>query len=117
MAQFTRKDGYLLMQLFIKELTGQDTGNIIDTTGFISAGSLTADYKTDEIFNALTIVYTKMRMAVRGWNAKLWLIDSIDNDMYANLLRKVSVYSSLPLPSGHFNTDLYRFNPFEYRNY
>lgn len=107
MAQFTRKDGYLLMQLFIKELTGQDTGNIIDTTGFISAGSLTADYKTDEIFNALTIVYTKMRMAVRGWNAKLWLIDSIDNDMYANLLRKVSVYSSLPLPSGHFNTDLY----------
>ena len=107
MAQFKRKDGYALMRLVIKELTGQDVGTIIDTKGFINAGSLAADYKTDEIFDALTTVYTRTRMAVRNYKAKLWLIDSIDNDMYANRLRKISVYSSLPLPSGHFNTDLY----------
>lgn len=107
MAQFKRKDAYALMQLVVKELTGQDIGNVVDTEGFISAGSLAATYDTDEIFNAMTIVYARMRMAVRSYNAKLWLIDSIDNDMYSNRMRKISVYSSLALPSGHFNTDIY----------
>lgn len=107
MAQFKRKDGYALMRVVIKELTGQDVGNIVDTQGFIDAGSLAANYTTDEIFNTLTLVYARMRVAVRNYKAKLWLIDAIDNDMYANRMRKISVYSSLPLPSGHFNTDLY----------
>lgn len=107
MAQFKRKDGYALMTLVVKELTGQDIGNIVDTEGFISAGSLIADYTTDEIFNAIGIVYGRLRIAVRSYNAKLWLINSIDNDMYSNRMRKISVYSSFPLPSGHFNTDIY----------
>ena len=70
MAQFKRKDGYALMTLVVKELTGQDIGNIVDTEGFISAGSLIADYKTDEIFNAIGIVYGRLRIAVRAYNAK-----------------------------------------------
>ena len=107
MAQFKRKDGYALMTLVVKELTGQDIGNIVDTRGFINAGSLIADYTTDEIFNAIGIVYGRLRIAVRSYNAKLWLINAIDNDMYSNRMRKVSVYSSFPLPSGHFNTDIY----------
>ena len=107
MAQFKRKDGYALMTLVVKELTGQDIGNIVDTEGFISAGSLIADYTTDEIFNAIGIVYGRLRIAVRSYNAKLWLINSIDNDMYSNRTRKISVYSNFPLPSGHFNTDIY----------
>ena len=107
MAQFKRKDGYALMTLVVKELTGQDIGNIVDTAGFISAGSLIADYTTDEIFNAIGIVYGRLRIAVRAYNAKLWLINAIDNDMYSNRMRKISVYSSFPLPSGHFNTDIY----------
>ena len=107
MAQFKRKDGYALMTLVVKELTGQDIGNIVDTAGFISAGSLIADYTTDEIFNAIGIVYGRLRIAVRSYNAKLWLINAIDNDMYSNRMRKISVYSNFPLPSGHFNTDIY----------
>lgn len=107
MAQFKRKDGYALMTLVVKELTGQDIGNIVNTEGFISAGSLIADYTTDEIFNAIGIVYGRLRIAVRSYNAKLWLINSIDNDMYSNRMRKISVYSNFPLPSGHFNTDIY----------
>ena len=107
MAQFKRKDGYALMTLVVKELTGQDIGNVVDTAGFISAGSLIADYTTDEIFNAIGIVYGRLRIAVRSYNAKLWLINAIDNDMYSNRMRKISVYSNFPLPSGHFNTDIY----------
>lgn len=107
MAQFKRKDGYALMTLVVKELTGQDIGNIVDTRGFINAGSLIADYTTDEIFNAIGIVYGRLRIAVRSYNAKLWLINAIDNDMYSNRMRKISVYSNYPLPSGHFNTDIY----------
>ena len=36
MAQFKRKDGYALMTLVVKELTGQDIGNIVDTAGLSS---------------------------------------------------------------------------------
>lgn len=107
MAQFKRKDGYALMTLVVKELTGQDIGNVVNTEGFINAGSLIADYTTDEIFNAIGIVYGRLAIAVRSYNAKLWLINSIDNDMYSNRMRKISVYSNFPLPSGHFNTDIY----------
>lgn len=107
MAQFKRKDGYALMNLVVKELTGQDIKKVVDTRGFIDAGTLVAEYKTDEIFNAISIVFNRLRIAVRSYQAKLWLIDSIDNDVFSNRWRKISVYSNFALPSGWYNTDLY----------
>ena len=106
MAQFKRTDGYALMNAVMAQLTGQDTYQVIDAQGFMDAGKLAMEYKTDEIFNALTIVGARLFTATRPYKAPLWLIDSINSGYFNNRIRKISYYSTWALPSGAFNTNL-----------
>ena len=107
MAQFKRTDGYALMNAVMAQLTGQDSYQVIDAQGFMDAGKLAMEYKTDEIFNALTIVGARLFTATRPYKAPLWLIDSINSGYFNNRIRKISYYSTWALPSGAFNTNLY----------
>lgn len=107
MAQFKRTDAYALMNAVMAQLTGTDSINVIDAQGFADAGRLAMEYKTDEIYNALSIVGAKLLVATRPYKAPLWLIDSINSGYYNNRIRKVSFYSTKALPSGAFNTQLY----------
>ena len=107
MAQFKRTDGYALMNAVMAQLTGQDSYAVIDAQGFMDAGKLAMEYKTDEIFNALTIVGAKLLVATRPYKAPLWLIDSISSGYFNNRIRKISYYSTWALPAGDFNTNLY----------
>ena len=107
MAQFKRTDGYALMNAVMAQLTGQDSYQVIDAQGFLDAGKLAMEYKTDEIFNALTIVGARLFTATRPYRAPLWLIDSISSGYFNNRIRKISYYSTWALPSGAFNTNLY----------
>ena len=107
MAQFKRTDGYALMNAVMAQLTGQDSYQVIDARGFMDAGKIAMEYKTDEIFNALTIVGARLFTATRPYKAPLWLIDSINSGYFNNRIRKISYYSTKALPSGAFNTNLY----------
>ena len=107
MAQFKRTDGYALMNAVMAQLTGQDDFQVVDAQGFMDAGKLAMEYKTDEIFNALTIVGARLFTATRPYKAPLWLIDSISSGYFNNRIRKISYYSTWALPSGAFNTNLY----------
>ena len=107
MAQFKRTDGYALMNAVMSQLTGQSSFSVIDAQGFMDAGKLAMEYKTDEIFNALTIVGARLFTATRPYKAPLWLIDSISSGYFNNRIRKISYYSTWALPSGAFNTNLY----------
>ena len=107
MAQFKRTDGYALMNAVMAQLTGQDNYQVINAQGFLDAGKLAMEYKTDEIFNALTIVGARLFTATRPYKAPLWLIDSINSGYFNNRIRKISYYSTWALPSGAFNTNLY----------
>lgn len=107
MAQFKRTDGYALINAVMAQLTGQDSYSVIDSQGFMDAGKLALTYKTDEIFNALTIVGARLFTATRPYKAPLWLIDSINSGYFNNRIRKISYYSTYALPSGAFNTDLF----------
>ena len=107
MAQFKRTDGYALMNAVMAQLTGQDSYQVIDAQGFMDAGKLAMEYKTDEIFNALTIVGARLFTATRPYKAPLWLIDSISSGYFNNRLRKISYYSTWALPSGAFNTNIF----------
>lgn len=107
MAQFKRTDGYALMNAVMAQLTGQDSYQVIDAQGFMDAGKLAMEYKTDEIFNALTIVGARLFTATRPYKAPLWLIDSISSGYFNNRIRKISYYSTWALPSGAFNTNLF----------
>lgn len=107
MAQFKRTDGYALMNAVMAQLTGIDSYQVVDAQGFLDAGKLAMEYKTDEIFNALTIVGARLFTATRPYKAPLWLIDSINSGYFNNRIRKISYYSTWALPSGAFNTNLY----------
>ena len=107
MAQFKRTDGYALMNAVMAQLTGQESFQVVDAQGFMDAGKLAMEYKTDEIFNALTIVGARLFTATRPYKAPLWLIDSINSGYFNNRIRKISYYSTWALPSGAFNTDLF----------
>ena len=107
MAQFKRTDGYALMTAVIKQLTGEDSYQVIDAQGFLDAGKLALSYDTDEIFNALSIVCGRLFTATRPYKAPLWIIDSISNGAFTARMRKISYYSNKPIPSGAFNTNLY----------
>lgn len=107
MAQFKRTDGYALMNAVMAQLTGQDNFQVINAQGFLDAGKLAMEYKTDEIFNALTIVGARLFTATRPYKAPLLLIDSINSGYFNNRIRKISYYSTWALPSGAFNTNLY----------
>ena len=107
MPQFKRTDGYALMNAVMAQLTGQDNFQVVDAQGFMDAGKLAMEYKTDEIFNALTIVGARLFTATRPYQAPLWLIDSISSGYFNNRIRKISYYSTWALPAGDFNTNLY----------
>lgn len=107
MAQFKRTDGYALINAVMKQLTGQDSYAVIDSQGFMDAGKIAMQYRTDEIFNALTIVGARLFTATRPYKAPLWLIDSINSGYFNNRIRKISYYSTNALPSGAFNTNLF----------
>ena len=106
MAQFKRTDGYALMNAVMAQLTGIDSYQVVDAQGFLDAGKLAMEYKTDEIFNALTIVGARLFTATRPYKAPLWLIDSINSGYFNNRIRKISYYSTWALPSGAFNTSI-----------
>lgn len=107
MAQFKRKDLYTLMNATMKQLTGQDSFQVIDTATFMDAGRLAKEYKTDEIYNALGIVGARLMISVRPYDAPLKLIDAISTEDFNSTVRDISFYSTFALPSGAFNTDLF----------
>lgn len=102
-----RKEGYALMNAVMAQLTGQDDFSVIDAQGFMDAGKIAMQYRTDEIFNALTIVGARLFTATRPYSAPLHMIDAIDSGYFNNRIRKISYYSTWALPSGEFNTDLF----------
>lgn len=102
-----RKEGYALMNAVMAQLTGQDSFSVIDSQGFMDAGKIAMQYRTDEIFNALTIVGARLFTATRPYSAPLHMIDAINSGYFNNRIRKISYYSTWALPSGEFNTDLF----------
>lgn len=103
----TPKDGYALMNLLVKQATGQQSITVVDTSSFVSAGELVMATGMENTLNALSLVIGRTMVAVRPYNAKLKLINALNSGVYSNRIRKLSVYSKDAKPAGDLNTDLY----------
>ena len=103
----TPKDGYALMNLLVKQATGQQSITVVDTSSFVSAGELVMSTGMENTLNALSLVIGRTMIAVRPYNAKLKLINALNSGVYSNRIRKLSVYSKDAKPAGDLNTDLY----------
>lgn len=96
------------MNLLVKEATGQnDTIQVVDSSTFVSAGEQVLATGTENVLNALSLVLGRTFMAVRPYNAKLALINSVNTGEYTHRMRKISFYSRSAQASGDWNTQLY----------
>ena len=104
----TPRDCHALMNLLVKEATGQDSEiTVVDSSTFVSAGEKVLSTGTENVLNALSLVLGRTFMAVRPYKAKLMIINALNTDLYTSRLRKISFYSRDALASGDFNTQLY----------
>lgn len=101
-------DAYALINAVYDAATGQDGAlTAVDTSSFISVGESILRTGTENTLNALSLVLGRTFMAVRPYEAKLRIINTLDSGLYANRVRKISYYSRRASASGAFNTDLY----------
>jgi hypothetical protein len=102
----TTKDGYQLMNLLVRQATGQAAQSVVDASTFVSAGETVLATGKENTMNALSLVLGRTFAAVRPYNAKLALMNAINTGVYSHRLRKISYYAQDALPSGYFNTDI-----------
>lgn len=102
----TTKDGYQLMNLLVRQATGQATQSVVDASTFVSAGETVLATGKENTMNALSLVLGRTFAAVRPYNAKLALMNAINTGVYSHRLRKISYYAQDAQPSGYFNTDI-----------
>lgn len=104
----TPQDAYALINLMVKEQTGQDaTIQAVDTSSFVSVGEQLLAAGTENVLNTLGLVLGRTMVAARPYNSKLRILNPVEGGMYANRIRKISYYSREAEPSGAFNTQLF----------
>ena len=113
----TPLDCYQLINAIAAEATGQDgTLTAVNTSTFISVGESILRTGTENTLNAISLVLGRTFMAVRPYEAKLRIVNTINSGLYANRVRKISYLSRYAQPSGAFNTDLYINHAMGYDN-
>ena len=101
-------DAYALINAVAAEAVGIDaTIQAVDTSTFVSVGETILHSGTENTLNALSIVLGRTFMAVRPYEAKLRILNTLSTGLYSDRVRKISYYSRYAHPSGAFNTDLY----------
>lgn len=113
----TPRDCYALINLMVKEATGQDaTIQAVDPSTFVSVGETILNTGYENTLNAISMVLGRTMMAVRPYKAKLYLINALNSGLYANRIRKISYYAREAEASGAFNTQLYANHAMGYDN-
>ena len=113
----TTLDCYALINAIAKEATGQElTLQAQDTSSFVSVGETILRTGTENTLNAISLVLGRTFMAVRPYEAKLRIINAINNGLYSNRVRKISFYSRDAEPTGAWNTNLYTNHAMGYDN-
>lgn len=103
----TTKDAYSIVNLMVKEATGQDaTIQAVDSSSFVSVGETLLASGVENTLNTLALVLGRTFMAVRPYEAKLRIINALNSGIYANRMRKISFYSREAVIDGASNTDL-----------
>ena len=103
----TTKDAYQIINLLVREATGQDASiQAVDPSTFVSVGETVLATGVENTLNALSIVLGRTFAAVRPYNAKFASVNAINSGLYSNRLRKISFYAREAVVDGAENTDL-----------
>lgn len=103
----TTKDAYSIMNLLVKEATGQDAQiQVVDSSTFVSAGETVMATGVENVLNSISLLAGKTLVAARPFTAKLALIQALNTGVYTHRFRKISVLSKYAVIDGASNTDL-----------
>ena len=103
----TTKDAYQIINLMVREATGQDASiQAVDPSTFVSVGETLLSAGSEATLQALSLVLGRTFVAVRPYNAKFVSINAINSGLYANRIRKISFYARESVIDGAENTDL-----------
>ena len=113
----TPQDCYALINQISEEVQGLD-GSItaVDTSSFVSVGENILRAGVENTLNAISLVVGRTLIAVRPYEAKLRIINTLNSGLFSNRVRKISYLSRYAQPSGAFNTDLYINHAMGYDN-
>jgi hypothetical protein len=102
----TPVDACAIVELMVKEMTGQDaTVQTVDSSNFVSVGETLLRAGTENVLNTLGLVLGRTFVAVRPYRAKLVILNTTNTGLYTDRIRKISYYSRPAQESGAFNTD------------
>ena len=103
----TPRDAHAIMNLLLKQATGDTSLTVVDASTFASAGELILSTGMENVFNSLNIVLNRLIVASRPYDAKMRIVGVKEVGEYSNRARKISFYSKYALPDGSHNTQLY----------
>ena len=103
----TPVDAHQLMNLLLRQATGEQALTVTDTSSFISAGELVMATGMENVTNSVSIVMNRLIVASRAYNTKMRIVQTDEVGSYSNRARKISFYSQNALPDGSHNTNLF----------
>lgn len=103
----TPRDAHAIMNLLLKQATGDTSLTVVDASTFASAGELVLSTGMENVFNAINIVMNRLIVASRPYNPKMRIVGVKEVGEYSNRARKISFYSKYALPDGSHNTQLF----------
>lgn len=103
----TPRDAHAIMNLLLKQATGDTSLTVVDASTFASAGELVLATGMENVFNSLNIVLNRLIVASRPYDAKMRIVGVKEVGEYSNRARKISFYSKYALPDGSHNTQLF----------
>lgn len=107
----TPQDAHSLMNLLVKEATGQNASiQTVNAANFVSAGETVLATGVENTLNSLAIVLGRRFAAVRPYKGKFRNIQALNTGMYTSRFSKISYYSRESLAAGDWNTNLYPEN-------
>lgn len=99
------QDAYDIVNEMLANIQGEAaTLTVSDTSSFIDAGETILSSPRENVLNALSLVLGRTLVAVRPYEAKLDIFNSIDSGVFANRMRKISYYSTDAIYDGASNT-------------
>lgn len=102
------QDAYDLVNAMLDNIQGiEQSITVCDTSSFIDAGEYLKSMPTEDTLNALSLVIGRTLVAVRPYDAKLGVFNSIDTGAYSSRMRKISYYSTDAEYVGSINNQLH----------
>ena len=104
---FTPRDAHAIMNLMLKQATGDTSLTVVDSSTFASAGELVLATGMENVFNSINIVLGRLIIASRPYEAKMRIVGVKEVGAFSIRARKISYYSKYALPDGSHNTQLF----------